>query len=79
MNGVFRLYDIRMSAGWHFLTSHSISCTTTVIICDCYSKAWLGSGEGTFQEGGRTMSTPNPSMPRAQITVVHAIMCSHVQ
>ena len=27
-------------------TLHSISYTTTVIIHDCYSKAWLGSGLG---------------------------------
>ena len=32
----------------YFLTSHSISYTTTVIIRDYHSKGWLGSREGTF-------------------------------
>ena len=34
--------------GDYFLTSHSISHTTTVIVCHYYSKGWLGSGERTF-------------------------------
>ena len=34
--------------GGYFLTGHSTSYTTTVTICDYYSKDWLGSGEGAF-------------------------------
>ena len=43
-------FGIRAGAagGDYFLTSHSISYTTTVIICECYSKGCLGSGERTF-------------------------------
>ena len=38
---------VRVREGDYFLTSHSISYTTAVIICDDHSKGWLGSGEGT--------------------------------
>ena len=34
--------------GAYFLTETPISYTTTVIICDYYSKGWLGSAEKTF-------------------------------
>ena len=33
--------------GEYFLTKHAVAYTTTVIICDCCSKGWLGSMEGT--------------------------------
>ena len=41
------LQGLRLGEG-HYLISHSISYTTTVITCDYYSKGWLGPGEGTF-------------------------------
>ena len=34
--------------GGRFLTLHSITYPTAVVICDHHSKGWLGSREGTF-------------------------------
>ena len=63
---------VRGNGGDCFLTLHSISYTTSVIICDCYSKGWLGSGEGYGSGLGLGLGFAICTLQASNIRTLHA-------